>query len=170
MADTQNKKRKSSQADPASPKNSKKKNPKVDVVGSAKKRSAKRSSDKKTATRKNSTEKKPNAELSGSLVDKLKKGLLHAYEVGANVVDELTRPAQEYAEKYKAESGIKKLNYEKDLVITKLGHSILKRRLTEGKITESLFNEKEISVLFNQIEMLDKQIIDIGKQLDTAKK
>ena len=108
-------------------------------------------------------------ELTDIVVDKLKKGLSQAYEAGAKVVDELSQAAQEYAEKYKAESEIKKLNGKKDLLITQLGHSILKRHLAEGKVTESFFNEKEIIDQFNQIEMLDKQIIDTGKQLDKAK-
>ncbi len=68
------------------------------------------------------------------------KGLLQAYEVGAKVVDELSQTALEYAEKYKAESEIKKLNGKKDLLMTQLGHSILKRHLAENKITES-FNK-----------------------------
>jgi hypothetical protein len=108
-------------------------------------------------------------ELTDMIVDKLKKGLSQAYEAGAKVVDELSQTAQEYADKYKAESEIKKLNGKKDLLITQLGHSILKRHLAEGKVTESFFNEKEIIDQFNQIEMFDKQIINTGKQLDKAK-
>ena len=109
------------------------------------------------------------AELTDIVVDKLKKGLSQAYKTGAKVVDELSQAAHEYAEKYKAESKIKKLNGKKDLLLTQLGHSILKRQLAEGKLTESFFNEKEIIDQFNQIEILDKQIIDTGKQLDKAK-
>jgi hypothetical protein len=108
-------------------------------------------------------------EIAEMIVDKLKKGFSQAYEAGAKVVDELSQTAQDYADKYKAESEIKKLNGKKDLLITQLGHSILKRYLAEGKVTESFFNEKEITDQFNQIEMFDKQIINTGKQLDKAK-
>ena len=108
-------------------------------------------------------------ELTDIVVDKLKKGLSQAYEAGAKVVDELSQTAQEYADKYKAESEIKKLKGKRDLLITQLGHSILKRHLEKGKVTESFFNEKEIVDQFNQIEMIDKQIIKAGKQLDKAK-
>lgn len=110
------------------------------------------------------------AELSDIVVDKLKKGWSQAYEAGAKVVDELSQAAHEYAEKYKAESEIKKLNGKKDLLMTQLGHSIFKRHLAEGKVTESFFNEKEIIDRFNQIEIFDQQIINTGKQLDKAKK
>ena len=109
-------------------------------------------------------------ELTDMVVDKLKKGLSQAYEAGAKVVDELSQAAQEYAEKYKAESEIKKLKGEKDLLIRQLGHSILKHHRKKGKVTESFFNEKEIIDQFNQIEMFDKQIVNTGKILDKAKK
>ena len=110
------------------------------------------------------------AELTDNVVDKLKKGLSQAYETGAKVVDELSQAAHAYAEKYKAESKIKKLNSKKDQLLTELGHSLLKRHLAAGKVAESFFNEKEIIDQFNQIETFDKQIIKIGKQLDKAKK
>jgi len=107
-------------------------------------------------------------ELTDRVVDKLKKGLSQAYEVGAKVVDELSQAAQDYAEKYKAESEIKKLKSERDLLITQLGHSVLKRYLEKGNVSESFFNEKEIIDQFDQIEKLDKQIINTGKRLDKA--
>jgi hypothetical protein len=109
------------------------------------------------------------AELTDTIVDKLKKGLSQAYEAGAKVVDELSQTAQEYAEKYKAESEIKKLKGERDLLITQLGQSIFKHHREKGKVMESFFNEKEIIDQFNQIEMIDKQIIKTGKQLDKGK-
>lgn len=109
-------------------------------------------------------------EFADIVVDKLKKGLSQAYDAGAKVVDDLSQAAKVYTEKYKAESEIKKLKGEKDLLITQLGHSILKRHLEKGKVTESFFNEKETADQFNRIEMLDKQIIKTGKLLDKAKK
>jgi len=104
------------------------------------------------------------------VVDKLKKGLSQAYEAGAKVVDELSQTAQEYADKYKAESEIRKLKGEKNLLITQLGHLILKRHREKGKLTESFFKEEEFIDQFNQIEKIDKQIIKTGKRLDKAKK
>jgi len=105
-------------------------------------------------------------ELTDIVVDKLKKGLSQAYEAGAKVVDELSQAAQEYVEKYKAESEIKKLKGEKDKVMTQLGQSIFKHHLAGERFEESFFNKKEIIDQFNQIEMLDKKIIKAGEQLD----
>jgi hypothetical protein len=104
------------------------------------------------------------------IVDKLKKGLSQTYDAGTKVVDELSQTAQRYAEKYIAESEIKKLQGRRDMHLMQLGHAILKRHLATGKVTRSYFKEKEIIEQFNQIEMLDKQIIHTGKRLDKAKK
>ena len=109
-------------------------------------------------------------ELTDIVVDKLKKGLSQAYETGAKAVDELSQAAHAYAEKYKAESKIKKLNAQKDLLLTQLGRSVLRRHLAAGEVAESFFNEKEVIDQFNQIETFDQQIINTGKQLDKAKK
>ena len=108
-------------------------------------------------------------ELGDIVTEKLKKGLSQAYEAGANVVDELSQTAQEYAEKYKAESEIRKRKGEKDKLMAQLGQSIFKHHLAGGAVTESFFNRKEIIDQFNQIEMLDKKIIKTGKQLDKGK-
>ena len=110
------------------------------------------------------------SELTDIVVDKLKKGLSQAYAAGAKTVDELSQTAQEYAEKYRSESEIKKLKGEKDLLITQLGQSIFKHHLAGGGFAESFFKRKEIIGQFNQIEILDKKIIKSGKQLDKEKK
>lgn len=109
-------------------------------------------------------------ELTDRVVDKLRKGLSQAYEAGAKVVDEMSQTAQEYAEKYKAESEIKKLKGENDKLTAQLGQCIFKQHLADGGFAESFFNRKEIIDQFSQIEMLDKKIIKIGKQLDKGKK
>jgi hypothetical protein len=109
------------------------------------------------------------SDLTDIVVDKLKKGLSQAYEAGAKVVDELSQTAQGYAEKYRAESEIKKLKGEKDKQTAQLGHSIFKHHLAGGAFTEPFFNRKEIIDQFNQIELLDKKIIKTGKQLDKGK-
>ncbi len=109
------------------------------------------------------------SELTDIVVDKLKKGLSQAYEAGAKVVDELSQTAQLYAEKYKAESEIRKLKGEKDTLTVQLGQSIFKHHLAGGAFTESFFNRKEIIDQFNQVEIFDKKIIKTGKQLDKGK-
>ena len=71
-------------------------------------------------------------ELADLIVHKLKRGFSQAYEAGAKVVDELSQAAQEYTEKYKAESKIKKVQGEKDKLMTQLGQSIFRHHLAGG--------------------------------------
>ena len=104
-------------------------------------------------------------DLADMVVDQLKKGLSQTYETGAK----LSQAAQEYAEKYKAESEIKKLKGDKDKLMIQLGQSIFKHHLAGGGFAESFFNKKDIIDQFNQIEKLDKNIIETGRQLDKGK-
>ncbi len=105
-------------------------------------------------------------ELGDIVTEKLKKGLSQAYAAGAKAVDELSQAAQDYAEKYKAESEIKKLKGQQDKLMAQLGQSIFKHHLSGGGFAVSFFNRKEIMDQFNQIEIVDKKIIKIGKHLD----
>ena len=109
-------------------------------------------------------------EFSDIVVDKVKKGWSQAYAAGAKAVDELSQTALEYTDKYRAESAIKKLKSEKDKLTAQLGLSIFKHHLAGGGFAESFFKKKGIMDQFNQIEILDKKIIKVGKQLDKVKK
>ncbi len=108
-------------------------------------------------------------EFTDRAVDRLKKGLSQAYDAGAKVVDELSHTAQQYAEKYKAESEIKKLESEKDQMTIHLGQSIFKHHLAGGGFTEAFFNSKEIFDQISRIETIDKKIIQTGRRLDQGK-
>jgi hypothetical protein len=100
------------------------------------------------------------------LADKLKKGLSQAYATGTKVVDELSLAAQEYTEKYKSESKIRKMKSAKDVLTIQLGRSFFENRLAGDKSAASFLQKKEIVDLLNQIEMVDNKIIDAGKQID----
>lgn len=100
------------------------------------------------------------------LADKLKKGLSQAYATGTKVVDELSLAAQEYAEKYKSESKIRKMKSEKDVLTIQLGRSFFENRHAGDQSAASFLQKKEIVDLLNQIEMMDNQIIEAGKQID----
>jgi hypothetical protein len=106
------------------------------------------------------------AEIGDTLVDKLKKGLSTAYETGTKVVDELSQMAHEYIEKHKAESEVKKLKEQKDMLMAQLGQSFFRHHLAGGGFAESFLNKQELSGLFNQIDTLDQKIIETGKLLD----
>lgn len=108
-------------------------------------------------------------EKATELTDKLKKGLSQAYDTGAKVVDELSHIAQEYAEKYRTESEIKKLKNEKDLLLSQLGEAFYKQRLTGDDFAYTFFNIPKTKDLLNQIETIDKKIVETSKQLDQKK-
>lgn len=108
-------------------------------------------------------------EKATEITDKLKKGLTHAYDTGAKVVDELSQRAQEYSEKYRVESEIKKLKNEREMLTVQLGQSFFKHRLTGEKFVETFFNIGKTIDNLNRIEMIDKEIIKTSKQYDHEK-
>lgn len=170
MSDIRNEKKESAKLKPTSPNHSKKNNSETDGPGAPKNQPREKAPGKKAPSKKAAAENEPADEITDGVVDKLKKGFLQAYEVGAKAVGGISQATHEYAEKYKAESEIKRLEEKKELLLTQLGHSIFKRHLEKNKITESFFNETEIADKFDQIEMLDAQIINVGKQMDKAEK
>ncbi len=109
-------------------------------------------------------------QLADTIVDKFKKGISQAFDAGAKIVENVSQAAQEYAEKYKTESEITKLNDQKDQRMTQLGQYVFKHHLAGGKFTESFFNKKATVEQFDRIDILDKAIIETGKQLDNEKK
>jgi len=100
------------------------------------------------------------------LTDKLKKGLSQAYDTSVKVADELSHIAQEYAEKYKAESEIKKLKAEKESLLFQLGEAFYKHRLTGNDFVDTFLNIKDTKTQLKQIEKIDKKIVETSRQLD----
>lgn len=100
------------------------------------------------------------------LADRLKKGLSQAYETGTNVLDELSQAAQEYTEKYKSESKIRKMKNEKEVLMTQLGRSFFEHRVAKGNSAASFFKKEEIIDVLDKIEMVDNKIIETGRQID----
>ena len=103
------------------------------------------------------------------ITDKLKKGLSQAYDTSARVVDELSHVAQEYAEKYKTESAIKKLKIEKETLLHQLGEALYNHRQTGEDFVDSFLNIKDTKAQLKQIEKIDKKIVETSKQLDLEK-
>ena len=103
------------------------------------------------------------------LAERLKKGLSHAFEAGTKVIDDVSHAAQEYAEKYTAESEIKKLKHEKDQLLGQLGRAFFKHHKAGDASGASFLNNTDTIDQFDQIEQLDKKIIATGKQLDDDK-
>jgi hypothetical protein len=106
------------------------------------------------------------SEVAGEVFEALKKRLSQTYDAGAEVVDEITQTAHEYAEKYKHNVEVKKLSEERDKLIARLGLTTFVKHKLKKAAPAKLLEEKEIPDLIKKIEKLDKEIMKISKELE----
>lgn len=103
------------------------------------------------------------------LADKLKKRLSHAFETGAKAVDELSQTGQEFADRYKTDSEMRKLKSKRSKLLNQLGRYGFSHHCSGGKFAESFFRRTEMIEQINQINSLDEMIVEIGKQPEKLK-
>ena len=110
------------------------------------------------------------SETAGKIFEVVKKGLSSAYDTGAKVVDEITQTSQEYIDKYKQNMEMKKLSEKRDKLTAKLGLETFSRIKMKKIIPQKLQEDKELFDLVTEIEMLNKEIVKIGKKLEKVNK
>jgi hypothetical protein len=106
----------------------------------------------------------------GGFYDKLKGGLTDVYEFGIKLADEISENAQEYIEKYKYTTEMKKLSDEKNKLLIKLGSLIYLRSKMRNIKSEDILKNNGIDFIMNEIDKKNKDIIKVGKKLEEAKK
>ncbi|MGB5873359.1 MAG: hypothetical protein WBG01_04895 [Bacteroidota bacterium] len=109
------------------------------------------------------------AEVAGDVLDALKHGFSQAYEAGARAVDEVTKAAGEYAEKYKQNMEMKRLSVERDKLTARLGHVAYRAFKSKKWSLDLLSGEKEARAMYEEIERLDREVIKIGREIERAK-
>jgi len=106
------------------------------------------------------------AEVAGEILAAMKKRLHHAFELGSRAVEEAARSGQEYAEKYKQHTAMKRLAAKRKNLAEKLGLATYRHFRERRSAPELLFEDKQINDLVSQIEQLDAEVIKIGEDLE----
>jgi hypothetical protein len=109
------------------------------------------------------------AEVAGGVLGSLKHGLTDAYTAGSKAVDELTRLAHEYAERYNQNVEMKRLTVRRDRLTAQLGQVAYQCFASKKWPIEILSREKEALVMYAEIEQLNQEVIKIGKELEQEK-
>jgi hypothetical protein len=109
------------------------------------------------------------AVVAGDVLDALKVGFTHAYEAGAKAVDEVTKVAAEYAEKYKQNVEMKRLSVERDKLTARLGFVAYRAFKSKKWSLELLSGEREAGAMYEEIERLDREVIKIGRKIERGK-
>ncbi len=105
-------------------------------------------------------------EMASVVIHKVKKGVSVAYGASSRLVREGYHAASDYAEKYKHRIEIKKLKAQRQAMSSRLGSAIYTRIVINEEPPEKPFSDHEITSLLQQIQDLDNEIVEIGKELE----
>ncbi len=109
------------------------------------------------------------AEITGKLFQQMKDGVSKAYSSSSKLLSELTHTAQNYADKYKTDLEIKKINKERELMVTRLGKEIHQHFLLKGTVSNAWFDEPDMVAFIRKIKKSEAEMIHIGNKLDKTK-
>ncbi|KPL17380.1 MAG: hypothetical protein AMS23_00540 [Bacteroides sp. SM1_62] len=121
-------------------------------------------------SKKNSDFVEKSSVLAGKVLEKIRGGVSDAYEAGVKALDELANSAQNYLEKYEDSREMKRLSSERRELTKELGIRVYSNNKSKKTSIENLFTDKEIGVLVERIEVLNKEIVKLGKKIDQYEK
>ena len=105
-------------------------------------------------------------EVVSVVLHKVKNGVSVAYGTSSTLVREAYHAASDYADKQKHKIKAKKLKAQREATSSKLGSIIYTRIIIDGEPPEKAFSDQEISLLLQQIQDLDNEVVKIGKELE----
>jgi len=104
-------------------------------------------------------------EIAEITYDKLKKGVSDAFDVSSKTVSDMSKKAGRYIKKYEDTYEMKKLSHERNKKMQKLGEHIFALYKSKSKNIDELFTNKVSLEIINQLELLNKQIVNIGRKI-----
>ena len=104
-------------------------------------------------------------DTAGEVYESVKKGVFTAFDTGSKVLDDLTKSAQEYVDRFNQNMEIRKLSEQRKKLATQLGQTTYINYKVNQKIPQKLTAEKNIVDLIVKIKNLDKEIVKLGKKL-----
>ena len=103
--------------------------------------------------------------IAEEIIKKVRKGVSDAGDIASKALDELNQIAQDYTDKFKNTIEMKNLSKQKEVLITKLGLAVYNKM--KDKDTENIYIDGKIKKIIKNLEKKDKQIIKLGKKLET---
>jgi hypothetical protein len=107
------------------------------------------------------------SEVTNTVIDKVKDVVSDAVDIGTKTFDEVSDTAQNYINKYKNKLEMNKVSDERNKLTTKLGSIVYIRHKVRDVGPEHMFKDQEILTLIKDIEKKDKEIIKIGKKIES---
>jgi hypothetical protein len=96
---------------------------------------------------------------------KLKKGVSDAYDLSSKTVSDMSKKAGKYVKKYEDTIEMKKLSHDRNKKMQALGEHIFTLYKSKSKDVDELFTNKVSLKILNELEVLNKEIVRIGRKI-----
>ncbi len=105
------------------------------------------------------------SEIATETFEKVKQGASEAIDTSSQVVTDLYSSASDYADQFKDKIEMKKLNNQREELVSNLGAYFYKNYKIDKITFSKLSKTSEFTSLIKKIQRLDKEIIELGKDL-----
>jgi|GEM_PF-6599113 len=105
--------------------------------------------------------------ISADLFEDVKEKAEHLYEKSSEKFEQASGVIQNYIEKYKGEEEIKTLSQRKKELSASFGDEVFNEFKKNGAISKRFLATIRMTALFHNIEKVDKDILRIGKDLES---
>ncbi len=109
------------------------------------------------------------SEMSAELYEEAKEKAEELYEAGYEKFEQASGVIQDYMDKYQSNREIKTLADKKMKLYVVLGNKLFHEYKKNGRISKRYLTTNKMNELFTKIELIDKEILHIGKELDKTK-
>jgi hypothetical protein len=104
-------------------------------------------------------------EIAEIALDKLKKGVSDAFERGSKTMSDMGKKAGKYVKKYEDTLEMKKLSHDRNKKMEELGSHIFNKYKSKTKNIAELINDEESQRLLSDIELLNKEVVKLGRRI-----
>lgn len=107
------------------------------------------------------------SDIFNTFLGKVKETAESAYEKGSQIYESVSLTAQDYLDKFKDRAEMSELKEKRDAVAKELGYMCFMEYSGRYRFRVSFLQGDEFKKLMAQVRELDKEIIKIGKKLDS---
>jgi hypothetical protein len=104
-------------------------------------------------------------EIAETIYDKFKKGVSDAYDVSSKTMGDMSKKAGKYLKKYENTVEMKKLQNDRNMKMQELGTHIFTLYKSKSLDIGELITEIESQKILNELQVLNKEIIKIGRKI-----
>ena len=107
--------------------------------------------------------------MSQEVLEEVKDKAEQLYEAGSEKFDQASAIVHNYIDQYQGHREIKSLSEEKTELQAKLGDTLFHEFKKNGSLSKRFLTTKRMTTLMDNIEAVDKKILELGKELDKNK-